>query len=251
MVDIDRRAMFGVAGLTAAGLGLNTLSAIPAAAGITAIKDTNGVDLQFGIDPTSPLPLSPSFLPKHICVVMISMSSRISHSVARYAFPSTIGEARGAGIAGEIIRHHIATGAFPKNVSTGFMNQPVTDLNDFGFCTQYRIYFYLTGRNIEFGNTNNNSIRFTRLGYEEQSAAANDTFFEAKLINIAGLPKMVQYMSNVHIGPDGQALTTDSVAQRYSMNIVTLLQATSGAPVPIIIDPWLENPRPPSADKPA
>jgi hypothetical protein len=61
MVDIDRRAMFGVTGLTAAGLGLNTLSTIPAAAGITAIKDTNGVVLQFGIDPTSPLPLSPSF----------------------------------------------------------------------------------------------------------------------------------------------------------------------------------------------
>jgi hypothetical protein len=242
MVDIDRRAMFGVAGFAAAGLGLNVVGGTPAAA---------GVDRQFGIDPTSPLPQSPAFLPKHICVVMISMGSRITHSVARYAFPSAIGEARGAGIAGEIICDHIATGAFPKNVSTGFMNQPVSGLNDFGFCTQYRIYFYLIGRNIEFGNTNNNSIRFTKLGYEEQPAAPNNTFFEARWISIAGLPKMVQYMSNLHIGPDGQALKPDSVAQRYSMNIVTLLQATSGAPVPIIIDPWLENPRPPAADKAA
>lgn len=132
MVDIDRRTLFGVAGFAAAGLGLNVVGGTPAVA---------GVDRQFGIDPTSPLPQSPAFLPKHICVVMISMGSRITHSVARYAFPSAVGESRGAAIAGEIIRHHMAIGTFPKNASTGFMNQPVSDLNDFGFCTQYRIYF--------------------------------------------------------------------------------------------------------------
>lgn len=238
MVDVNRRGMIALAGAALALAGT-------AQAAISA-PTLNGVDPQFGIDPTSPLPASPAFSPKNICVVMIGMGTKISHSLAHYEFSSVVGEARGQGIAGEIIRHHLAVGSFPKRVASGVLTGPISDLNDFGFRAQHRVYLYLSGNNIEFGNINNNAIRFTQLGYEEQPAAPNDTFFESKLISIPGLPKMAQYMSNVHIGSDGKALTGESATMRYSMNIVTLLQSGSGAALPIIIDPWLQNPRPSS-----
>ena len=93
MVDIDRRGL-----LAFGGASLAMASAAQAAVSTPTI---NGVDPQFGIDPTSPLPPSPAFNPRHICVVMIGMGAKISHSLAHYEFGNVVGEARGQGIAGE------------------------------------------------------------------------------------------------------------------------------------------------------
>ena len=233
MVDVNRRGLLALGGVSLALAGT-------AQAAVDA-PTLNGVDPQFGIDPRSPLPASPAFNPKHICVVMIGMGTKISHSLAHYEFGSVVSEARGQGIAGEVIRHHLALGTFPKRVASGVMSQAQGDLNDLGFCFQHRIYIYLSGQNIEFGKTNNNAIRFTQLNYEENLVKSNNSFFEAKLISIFGLPKQVQYLSNVHIGDDGKILPPLTNTQIYSMNIVTLLQSGIGQPLPIIIDPVIKN----------
>lgn len=236
MVDVNRRGL-----LALGGVSLALVCTAQAAVGAPTL---NGVDPQFGIDPRSPLPASSAFNPKHICVVMIGMGTKISHSLAHYEFGSVVGEARGQGIAGEIIRHHLAVGSFPKRVASGALSGPISDLNDFGFRAQHRVYLYLSGTNIEFGNTNNNAIRFTTFDYYEQPVAANSSFFEAKLINVAGLPKKVQSISNVFVDASGQPITPQSPSRNYSMNIVALVQSSLGRPLPIIIDPVIINPRP-------
>ena len=235
MVDVDRRAMFGVAGLAVAGLGLNVVGSTPAVA---------GVDRQFGIDPRSPLPPSPAFAPRRMCVVMIGMGSKISHKLAHYQFPAAISEVSGEAAAGEVIRYHLAVGAFPQKAASGNMIGAPADLNSLGSTGQERFYFYLTGTNVEFGPTNNNAIRFTEFNYQELPAAPNVSFFEARLVNIAGVPKKVQCLSNLFVGSNGELLSSQSPMRRNSINIVTLLQSSIGAPLPIIIDPWVENPRP-------
>ena len=236
MVDVDRRAVFGVAGLAVAGLGLDVVGSTPAVA---------GVDRQFGIDPRSPLPPSPAFAPRRICVVMIGIGAKMAHSLAHYEFPAAISASAGEAAAGEVIRYHLAVGSFPKKAASGKMVGVSSDFNDFRCSGQARMYFYLTGSNIEFGSTNNNAIRFTTLNYAEQAMAANNSFYEAKLISLAGVPKLVQSMSNLSIGANGQILLPQTTGQTYSVNIVGLMQASSGRPIPIIIDPEIKNDGPP------
>ncbi len=229
MITVDRRGLLALGGASLALAGT--------AQAAVGAQTLNGVDPQFGVDPTSPLPASPSFNPKHICVVMISMGTKISHSVAHYEFGSVVGEARGQGIAGEIIRHHLAIGNFPKRVASGTLSGPVGDLNSFGFLSQHRVYLYLTGDNIAFGTTDNNAIRLTQFDYQERPVARNNNFFEAKLTNISGIPKKVQYFSHLHVGESGEILTPQSQPRISSMNIVTLLKSDVGQALPIIIDP--------------
>ena len=236
MVDVDRRAMFGVAGLAVAGLGLNVVGSTPAVA---------GVDRQFGIDPRSPLPSSPAFAPRRMCVVMIGIGAKMLHSLAHYEFPAAISASAGEAAAGEVIRYHLAVGSFPKKAASGKMVDVPSDFNDFRCSGQARMYFYLTGSNIEFGSTNNNAIRFTTLNYAEQAMAANNSFYEAKLINLAGVPKLVQSMSNLSIGANGEILPPQTTGQTYSINIVGLMQANGGRPIPFLIDPAVQNDGPP------
>ena len=245
MIEIDRRGLLVTAGSSLALAGCNIL---PGGGPVT-----EGIDPNYGEDPTGSS--SVAFMPKRVCVVILKIDSKILHTYARYNFigsNNTNSYQEGKNFAEEIAKYYVRNGSFPNISGSGTMRKSPSNLLDFWYSGQYRIYMFIlnpvSGANLEFaaigGTSIPNSVRFTQFDYQGNPRKANDTFFDGKLDSCAvrGVANQLQYLSNYYVNPIPNPPPPIPTSSLYSMNIATLMSSAIGSgKLPVIIDPDTGN----------